>query len=117
MVYFLKGNSHWREIRKNRDHSTDPEYILMKKVAEGTVTDAELNLIERQGGKAYALAEAKRRELTEEMQQVERVHGKGVFDGIDNDGNLFKDTRTNLMEDGAAYNPETNKLLKDQKLI
>jgi len=82
-------------IRNSRDNSSDPEFLLMKKVDAGTIMDSEIAAIERGGGEALKFMEQKADKLEKEVQHLNNVYGKGSFDGVDNDGNPTKDISIN----------------------
>ncbi len=66
---------------------------MMRRLHEGKITDGEINKILDSGDKAMK-GELERVTASKEkaMQHVNRIHGKGTWDGIDNDGNLYKDS-------------------------
>ena len=79
--------------------SKDPEALLMKKVADGTVTDAEINLMVKRGGESLRFMERRANSLKGNKEQLDRKYGKGAFDGVDNAGNPYKDIPLNSVKD------------------
>lgn len=75
------------------------EEHLMQKVDEGTVTDKDIDTILQKGDwKMKRHMTERANALHKDKKHLDRLYGKDVWDGKDNDGNLFKDT---LMYDPA----------------
>ena len=94
MVYVIRS----RDNQVSRRVPSKDE-VVANKIRNGSCTDSDIS---------YALESddlSLRRTLDEthnrryqEKKHIDRIHGEGVFDGRDNDGNLFKDTSLGSLE-------------------
>ena len=103
MVFIISRGRSEGTYTKSRDNSKDPEFLLMKRIDQGNITDAEINQVVKDGGEALKFMEAKADRQRDKMKHVKNVYGDKAFDGVDNDGNLYKD---NKAMDGMISNPK-----------
>lgn len=89
-----------------RQSTQSYEQKLYDKIDKGAVTDSDISYIQEHGD--YFL----RRKLDEKhnkewkvKKHLDNVYGTGVFDGKDNDGNLYKDTSLFNHKEMPEYNP------------
>jgi len=68
----------------------DPEQILHERIDTGSVTDSDIATIKKSGGKLMDHLLKKENEQIKKNKDMKRKYGN-TFDGIDNDGNLYKD--------------------------
>lgn len=94
MVYIIiKGDrGGYTAPRKNKTISLEEH--LMNKVDDGSVTDRDIDTIVKKGDwkmQRHMIERANR--LNKDKKHLDRMYGEGVWDGKDNEGNLFKDTQ------------------------
>jgi hypothetical protein len=70
--------------------SPDPEQALHERIEKGSVTDSDISTIKKTGGKLMKHLLERENTQIKKTRDMKRKYGN-TFDGIDNDGNLYKD--------------------------
>lgn len=101
MVYVIRSRDNQHS---SRGAMMSKEEAVARRIRNGSCTDSDINFVMDSGDASL------RRTLDEthnmrykDKKHIDRLHGEGLFDGRDNDGNLFKDTVI-----GPLENPTNN---------
>ena len=97
MVYFIFKGSGWAGKKSSYKGKAfggvnikDPEQILHERIDKGSITDSDIQTIKKSGGKLMDHLLKRENEQIKKTKDMKRKYGN-TFDGIDNDGNLYKD--------------------------
>jgi hypothetical protein len=75
----------------------DPEQALHERIEKGSVTDSDISTIKKTGGKLMKHLLTRENEQGKKIKDMKRQYGN-TFDGIDNDGNFYKDIPLDKIE-------------------
>lgn len=109
-MYILKRQS-LGGFKNLKDSSKDKELEYLRKIDQGSITDAEIKQVVKDGGKPLEFMQHRANRLQKDLSHWDRKYGKGVFDGVDNNGAPFKDHQAGSVKN-TEFNKEHSKLVK-----